>query len=57
MATDFLVQEALRIARKEYEAETDYFSAKGKELTFCTHYWEWIIKIPVLPQSAVGSLS
>ena len=37
MATDFLVQEAMRIARKEYEAETDYFSAKGKELKFCTH--------------------
>jgi multimeric flavodoxin WrbA len=37
MATDFLVQEALRIAREEYAAETDYFSAKGKALKFCTH--------------------
>jgi multimeric flavodoxin WrbA len=37
MATEFLVQEALRIARSEYEAETDYFSAKGKELKFCIH--------------------
>lgn len=37
MATDFLVQEALRIAGNEYEAETDYFSARGKELKFCTH--------------------
>jgi len=37
MATDFLVQEALRIAREEYEAETDYFSAKGRILKFCTH--------------------
>jgi multimeric flavodoxin WrbA len=37
MATDFLVQEALRIAREEYQAETDYFSAKGKVLKFCTH--------------------
>ena len=31
MATDFLVQEALKIARDKYGAETDYFSAKGKE--------------------------
>ena len=37
MATEFLVQEALRIARNEYEAETGYFSAKGKELKFCIH--------------------
>jgi multimeric flavodoxin WrbA len=37
MATDFLVQEALKIARKQYEAETDYFSAKGRKLNFCTH--------------------
>ena len=37
MATEFLVQEALRIARNEHEAETDYFSARGKELKFCTH--------------------
>jgi multimeric flavodoxin WrbA len=37
MATDFLVQEALKISREEYEAETDYFSVKGRELKFCTH--------------------
>jgi multimeric flavodoxin WrbA len=37
MATDFLVQEALRIAREKYGAETDYFSAKGKKLNFCVH--------------------
>ena len=37
MATDYLVQEALRIAREKYNAETDYFSAKGKKLNFCIH--------------------
>lgn len=37
MATDFLVQETLRIARDKYGAETDYFSAKGKKLNFCIH--------------------
>jgi multimeric flavodoxin WrbA len=37
MATDFLVQEALRIAREEYEAETEYFSVQGRELKFCIH--------------------
>jgi multimeric flavodoxin WrbA len=37
MATDFLVQKALRIAREKYGAETDYFSAKGKKLNFCVH--------------------
>ena len=37
MATDFLVREALRIAGEEYDAETDYFSAKGKKLDFCIH--------------------
>ena len=37
MATDFLVQEALRIAREEYAADTSYFSAKGRTLKFCTH--------------------
>ena len=37
MATDFLVQEALRIARDKYGAETDYFSAKGKKMNFCIH--------------------
>lgn len=37
MATDFLVQEALRIAREKYGAETEYFSVKGKKLNFCIH--------------------
>ena len=37
MATDFLVQEALRIAKEKYGAETDYFSSKGKKLNFCIH--------------------
>ena len=37
MATDFLVQDALRIAREKYGAETDYFSAKGKKMNFCIH--------------------
>ncbi|MCQ1535202.1 flavodoxin family protein [Methanosarcina sp. KYL-1] len=37
MATDFLVQEALKIAREKYNAETDYFTAKGKKLDFCIH--------------------
>jgi multimeric flavodoxin WrbA len=36
-ATDFLVREALRIAKERYEAETDYFSANGKKLEFCIH--------------------
>jgi multimeric flavodoxin WrbA len=37
MATDFMVKEALRIAREEYGAETDYFSCQGKKLEFCVH--------------------
>jgi multimeric flavodoxin WrbA len=37
MATDFMVKEALRIAKEEYHAETDYFSAQGKKLEFCVH--------------------
>jgi multimeric flavodoxin WrbA len=37
MATEFMVREALRIAEEEYGAETEYFSAKGKELAFCVH--------------------
>jgi multimeric flavodoxin WrbA len=36
-ATDFLVREALRIAKEMCEAETDYFSANGKKLDFCVH--------------------
>jgi multimeric flavodoxin WrbA len=37
MATEFVVREALRIAKEEYDAETDYFSVRGKELAFCIH--------------------
>jgi multimeric flavodoxin WrbA len=37
MATEFVVQEALRIAGKEHGAETNYFSVKGKTLEFCVH--------------------
>lgn len=37
MATDYLVQEALKIAKEKYGAETEYFSAKGKKLNFCIH--------------------
>ena len=37
MATEFVVQEALRIAGIEYGAETTYFSVKGKTLEFCVH--------------------
>lgn len=37
MATDYLVQEALKIAKEKYGAETEYFSSKGKKLNFCIH--------------------
>lgn len=37
MATDFIVQEALKIAREKYGAETNYFSSRGKKLNFCIH--------------------
>ena len=37
MATNFMVKEALRIAKEEYDAETDYFSSQGKRLEFCVH--------------------
>jgi multimeric flavodoxin WrbA len=37
MATDFLIQEALRISKEEYDAEPYYFSVKGKSLNFCIH--------------------
>jgi multimeric flavodoxin WrbA len=37
MATDFIVQEALRITEDKYGAETYYFSSKGKKLNFCIH--------------------
>jgi multimeric flavodoxin WrbA len=36
-ATDYAVREALRYAKDEYGAETEYFSVAGKKLNFCTH--------------------
>lgn len=37
MATDFLIQQALRITREDYLAETYYFPVNGKKLSFCVH--------------------
>ncbi|ADI74973.1 NADPH-dependent FMN reductase [Methanohalobium evestigatum Z-7303] len=36
-ATDYIIREALKHAEEKYSAETDYFSASGKELKFCIH--------------------
>ncbi|KXS44885.1 MAG: NADPH-dependent FMN reductase [Methanolobus sp. T82-4] len=36
-ATDYVVNEALRYAREKFGAETEYFSASGKNLKFCIH--------------------
>ncbi|MCQ6962560.1 flavodoxin family protein [Methanolobus chelungpuianus] len=36
-ATDYIVNEALRYAREKYGAETEYFSASGKDMKFCIH--------------------
>ncbi|WP_370867602.1 flavodoxin family protein [Methanolobus sp.] len=36
-ATDFIVNEALRYAQEKFGAETEYFSASGKEMKFCIH--------------------
>ena len=36
-ATERAVDEALRYARERHGAETDYFSAAGKDLGFCVH--------------------
>lgn len=36
-ATDYIVQEALMYAKDKFGAETEYFSAMGKELNFCIH--------------------
>jgi multimeric flavodoxin WrbA len=35
--TDWAVNEALTYARERHGAETDYFSAAGKDLGFCVH--------------------
>jgi multimeric flavodoxin WrbA len=36
-ATDWIVQEALRYAEERWQAETQYFSVRGKKLNFCIH--------------------
>lgn len=36
-ATDYVVNEALRYAKEKFGAETEYFSASGKNLKFCIH--------------------
>jgi len=36
-ATDYIVNEALRYAQEKFGAETEYFSASGKEMKFCIH--------------------
>jgi multimeric flavodoxin WrbA len=36
-ATDWIVKEALRHAEEKWNAETRYFSVRGKKLNFCLH--------------------
>ena len=36
-ATDWIIQEALRYAEERWNAETRYFSVRGKKLNFCIH--------------------
>lgn len=36
-ATDWIVREALRYAEERWEAETRYFTVRGKKLNFCLH--------------------
>ncbi|MDI6885166.1 MAG: flavodoxin family protein [archaeon] len=36
-ATDWIVREALRYAEERWNAETRYFSVRGKKLNFCIH--------------------
>ncbi|WP_394297407.1 flavodoxin family protein [Methanococcoides methylutens] len=36
-ATDRMVRAALEFAEEKYDVETEYFSAKGKDLKFCIH--------------------
>ncbi|MCD4702997.1 MAG: flavodoxin family protein [Methanosarcinaceae archaeon] len=36
-STDHAVREALEYAQEKYDVETDYFSARGKEMKFCIH--------------------
>ncbi|KAF5434028.1 Multimeric flavodoxin WrbA [Candidatus Methanophagaceae archaeon] len=36
-ATDGIIKEALRYAKAKWNAETRYFSVRGKKLNFCLH--------------------
>ena len=36
-ATEWILQEALRYAGAKWNAETQYFSARGKKINFCIH--------------------
>ncbi len=36
-ATAFAVNEALRYAKEEFDARTEYFSVRGKVISFCLH--------------------
>jgi multimeric flavodoxin WrbA len=36
-STDYIVNEALKYLEEKYNAETRYFSARGKHLNFCIH--------------------
>lgn len=36
-ATDWIIKEALRYAEERWNAETRYFSVRGKKLSFCIH--------------------
>ena len=36
-ATDWIIQEALRYSEERWNAETRYFSVRGKKLNFCLH--------------------
>ncbi|MFZ2071691.1 MAG: flavodoxin family protein [Halobacteriota archaeon] len=36
-ATEWIIQEALRYAEEKWNAETQYFSVRGKKLNFCLH--------------------
>jgi len=36
-ATEWILQEALRYAEEKWNAETQYFSVRGKKLNFCIH--------------------
>ena len=36
-ATDWIIQEALRYAEEKWDANTRYFSVRGKKLNFCIH--------------------